>query len=378
MKVVVAIDSFKGSVTSKEAGEAAKVGILMAFESAKVKVISIADGGEGTVDTLASNGGIVENVSVHGPLGDIIDTYYVISKKNTAIIEMAFAAGITLLRDREKNPYLTSTYGVGEMIEHAIKKGCRNFIIGIGGSATNDGGVGMLQALGFQFLDEFKKEIKRGGKELSRIKEINTKGAIKELSECNFSIACDVENPLCGKFGASAIYGPQKGATKEMVKVLDDALMTFAKETERVKGHDFSNLAGSGAAGGMGFAFVAYLNGALRPGVELILDEVKIDDMLVDVDFVVTGEGKIDRQTVMGKAPIGVSKRGKKAGAKVIAIAGCVTDDAYVCNEKGIDAFFSVADKAMTLEEAMEKETTIKNITKTVSQIFNVIKICKG
>ena len=375
MKVVVAIDSFKGSVTSIEAGEAAKTGILTAFKNAQVEIVSIADGGEGTADALASNGGVIEKLQVKGPLGDLVDTCYVISKNNTAIIEMASAAGLTLLKDEERNPYFTSTYGVGEMIEHAIKKGCRNFIVGIGGSSTNDGGVGMLQGLGFQFLDEFKKEIKLGGKELSRIKEICTENAIKELKECSFRIACDVENPLCGEVGASAIYGPQKGATEEMVKVLDSALMTFAKETGKLKGEDFSNLAGTGAAGGMGFAFVAYLNGILKPGVELILDELGIDDTLVDTDFVVTGEGRIDKQTAMGKAPMGIAKRGKKVGAKVIAIAGCVTDDAYVCNEMGIDAFFSIADKAMLLEEAMDKNVAIKNITKTVSQIFNVVKI---
>ncbi len=380
MKVLIAIDSFKGSVSSIEAGEAAKCGVLKVYDNAEVIVMPLADGGEGTVETLVHGmGGRFESVSVSGPLMEKIDAVYgIIEKDKTAIIEMSASAGLTLLPLEKRNPYLTTTYGIGEMIKDAIEKGCRNFIIGIGGSATNDGGVGMLQALGFEFLDENGREIDKGGKALENIYEIKTENAVKELRDCFFNVACDVDNVLCGESGASAVFGPQKGASKEMIEVLDNALLNFSNVTKNLFGEDFSKVSGTGAAGGLGFGFKAFLNSVLKPGIEIVLDEIDIDKNLKGVDVVITGEGRIDFQTMMGKAPIGVAKRAKKQGIKVFAIAGAIADDALGCNEKGIDAFFCVIDKAMSLEEAMEKETTKKNIIKTITQIFNVIKSCEN
>ena len=375
MKVVAAIDSFKGSVSSIQAGNAVKDAVLSVYPDAEVIVMPLADGGEGTVETLAYGmGGEIVETEVTGPLGEKrMCTYGIVDKM--AVMEMASSSGLPLVPVEKRNPLYTTTYGVGDMIKDAIKRGCRQFIVGIGGSATNDAGVGMLQSLGFKFYDKDGNEVKWGGKHVADIVDIDVSGAIAELKECEFNIACDVDNPLCGERGASHIYGPQKGASIEDVLFLDEALGSFAKVTKEKLGADCAEQAGSGAAGGLGFAFRAYLNGELKPGVEIILDEIGIDEALEGADYVVTGEGRIDCQTAMGKAPAGVAARAKKAGAKVIGIAGCTTDDAHLCNDKGIDAIFPVIDKAMTLEEAMDTETTIKNIRKCSVQIFNLIKV---
>lgn len=374
MKVVIAIDSFKGCLTSLEAGNAAKEGVLMSKKDAEVFVLPLADGGEGTVDTLTYNKGEIKKIIVKGPLGHKIESSYGIIRENrTAIIEMATAAGLSLVNSTERNPLITTSYGVGELICDAIKEGCNNFIIGIGGSATNDAGVGMLQALGYRFFDNMGKEIGLGGIQLSKISSIGTNYAIKELEDCTFQIACDVKNPLCGELGASHTFAPQKGATKEMVVALDLALQHFAEKTYEHFNVDYSNIEGTGAAGGLGFAFLAYLKAQLKSGVEIVLDEIKIDKILENADYVITGEGRIDSQTAMGKAPIGVAKHAKAKGVKVIAIAGCISDDAYMCNGKGIDGFFSIVDGAISLEQSMDTETAKKNIVKTVSQIFRLL-----
>ncbi len=374
MKVVVAIDSFKGSVSSMQAGNAVKEAVLNVYPDAEVIVMPLADGGEGTVETLVygMGGEMIETEAV-GPLGEIRKCLYGMLGK-TAIIEMASSSGLPFVPSEKRNPLYTTSYGVGDMIKDAIKRGCREFIIGLGGSATNDGGVGMLQSLGFKFLDKEGKEVERGGKYVADIADIDVSGVLDELKECVFNIACDVDNPLCGERGASYIYGPQKGATPEIVFFLDKALGNFAEVTKNKLGADCADDEGSGAAGGLGYAFRAYLGGQLKPGVEIVLDEIGIDKALENADFVVTGEGRIDSQTAMGKAPAGVAARAKKAGAKVIGIAGCVTDDAYLCNDKGIDAIFPVIDKAMPLEEAMDNEVAVKNIKKASTQIFRLIK----
>lgn len=374
IKVVTAIDSFKGSVSSLEAGYAAKDAVLSVYKDAEAVVMPLADGGEGTVETLVSgmNGKLV-NAEVTGPTGDKITAEYGIIG-NTAVIEMAAAAGLPITPVEKRNPLYTTTYGVGELILNAVKNGCDEFIVGIGGSATNDAGVGMLQALGFEFYDKDGNPVKTGGKYVADIAAINTDNVNPKIKNCKFRIACDVDNPLCGKRGASYIYGPQKGATPEIVEFLDNALKSFSEVTKNKLGIDCADDEGSGAAGGLGYAFRAYLNGELKPGIEIVLDEIGIDKVLADADFVITGEGRIDSQSAMGKAPVGVAKRAKRYGAKVIGIAGCVADDAYLCNAAGIDAIFAVTDKAMSLEEAMDKETTKKNIRKTVTQIFNLIK----
>lgn len=374
MKVVIAIDSLKGSLSSIEAGMAIKEGILKAC-NAEVVVKPLADGGEGTVDALLYGmGGNKIQMEVTGPLGDkITASYGILEDGKTAILEIAEAAGIKLVPREKLNPLYTTTYGAGEMIKDAILRGCRNFIIGIGGSATNDGGIGMLKALGFEFFDADGNSVEPIGKDLVRIAGISSDNAIKELAECNFRIACDVNNPLYGPMGAAHVYGPQKGATPEIVEYLDEGLRNFSEVVKNSTGKDTSSIPGTGAAGGLGYAFVTFLNAKLESGISIILDEIKLEEDIKDADFVITGEGKLDFQTAMGKAPIGVAKLAKKHGKKVIALGGGVTEDAVKCNEEGIDAFFSIMQLPMTVEEAMEYETARKNLIATSNQIFRLI-----
>ena len=335
MKVVVVVDSFKGSMTSMEAGMAVKEGILAAKKDAEVVVKPLADGGEGTTDALIEGlKGERVDVTVTGPYYEPVQAYYgYLRESNTAVMEMATAAGITL--SDKKDPMTATTCGVGELILHAISRGIRNFIIGIGGSATNDGGVGMLKALGYRFLDEKGEDAGEGGQALARIASVEISDKKELLSQCNFRIACDVTNPLCGSQGATYIYGPQKGVTPDMLPVLDAGMKNYAEVTAKVIGKDNQNAAGAGAAGGLGFAFLNYLDGELTPGIQLILNAVHVEDEMKDADVVVTGEGCLDHQTAMGKAPVGVAKLGKKYGAKTIAFAGSVTKEAVACNEAG-------------------------------------------
>ena len=379
MKIVISIDSLKGSLTSIEAGNAIKKGILNVDNNADIKVMPLADGGEGTVEALVEGmNGEEQTITVTGPINEKVDAKYGILKDtNTAIIEMAQASGLPLVPTELRNPLNTNTYGVGEIIKEAIQKGCRNFIVGIGGSATNDGGVGMLQALGYEFYDENNNLVGLGGKVLNQIKSIKIDNRLKELDECSFKIACDVNNPLYGKNGAAYIYGPQKGASEEIVKELDKGLINFSEVVKRELNKDIAHIEGVGAAGGLGFAFLGFLNSKLESGIKIILDEINLEEAIKDADFVITGEGRLDNQTAMGKAPIGVAKLAKKYKAKVIAIAGCTTDDALKCNEEGIDAYFSIINSAMTIDEAMNKENAINNMVSTTTQIFNLIKVLK-
>ncbi len=365
MKVAIAIDSFKGSLSSIEAGRAAADGIRRVLPDAECAVRPLADGGEGTVEALAAGlGGELRKVEVTGPAGKpVVATYGVVGC--SAIMEMAQAAGITLVSDDEKNPLHTTTFGVGEMIRDAVANGCRRFIIGIGGSATNDAGAGMLQALGFGLLDADGRQVPFGGGSLSAVTRIDRTNAIPVLEECTFRIACDVTNPLCGKRGASAVYGPQKGATPEMVGRLDSALAHFAA----VSGGD-TEFPGVGAAGGLGFAFREFLGGELKSGVDIVLEETRFEDVVHDADVVVTGEGRLDSQTIMGKAPIGIANMAKKYGKRVIAFSGCATPDAGVVNEHGIDAFFPILREVVTLEEALEKGNAAANLAATAEQVF--------
>ena len=288
---------------------------------------------------------------------------------------MSAAAGITLIEESERNPMNTTTFGVGEMILDAISKGCRKFVIGIGGSATNDGGIGMLQALGFEFLDKNGKQVLLGAKGLKDIAVIRTENAVKELKECYFCVACDVKNILCGENGCSAIYGPQKGATPEMIKDMDLWLEKYAQLTKKVIPASDANIPGTGAAGGLGFAFMSYLDATLESGIELVMKETELEIYIKDADIVVTGEGRLDGQSYMGKAPVGVAKLGKKYNKPVIAFSGCVTEDAIACNEHGIDAFFPIVRKPCTLDEAMNIDNAYKNLKDTAYQVFRLIKI---
>lgn len=374
MKVVIAIDSLKGSLSSVEAGNAIRDGIIKVMD-ADVVVKPLADGGEGTVEALVTGmNGIYQMVEVTAPLtGKVNCQYGILEESKTAIIEMSGAAGITLVSRDERNPMETTTYGVGEVINHAIDQGCRNFIIGIGGSATNDGGSGMLQALGFDLLDQNGNQVALGGKGLNQIVAIKTDRVREELKECTFKIACDVNNPLCGENGASHVYGPQKGATEEMVKELDTALGHFAEVVADTFGIDNKEVPGTGAAGGMGFAFLSFLHGELTPGIQIILHEIRLEEEIKDADIVITGEGMLDFQTAMGKAPIGVAKLAKKYGKKVLAFAGGTTEEAVECNRQGIDAYFSIVNKCMDLDEAMKPEVAARNLTNTTEQVFHLI-----
>ena len=374
MNVVIAIDSFKGSLSSLEAGEAVKEAFLRRHKAGVAVVRPLADGGEGTVDAMALGlGGEIVRVSVSGPLGEKVEAKYCVVNGTVAVIEMAEAAGITLVPPDKRDPRFTTTFGVGELIKCAIKRGCRSFIVGIGGSATNDGGAGMLSALGFDLLDKNGNRIAAGAKGLESLASISAKNVMPELSECSFRVACDVSNPLCGERGCSAVYGPQKGATPESVNTMDKALMKYAAITKSVFPDADPDYPGAGAAGGLGFAFRSFLGASLESGVNIILEETELEKHIADADLVVTGEGRLDSQTVMGKAPIGVARLAKKHGKRVIAFAGCVTDDAEICNDNGIDAFFPIIRGITTLDEALKKETAYKNLSATAYQVFGLL-----
>lgn len=374
MKVVVAIDSLKGSLPSIEAGRAIAEGIKQADETAQIDVRPLADGGEGTVDALTYGmGGTIRQVEVSGPTGKTITgSYGITENRKTAIIEISSAAGITLVNGKERNPLYTTTYGVGEMIKDAIRIGCRHFVIGLGGSATNDGGVGMLQALGFDFMDENGKPIPKGADGLAKLKSIGCDNVIPELKECHFRVACDVENPLCGDKGCSAIYGSQKGATKEMITEMDQWLKAYAEKVKLVIPDADPEFPGAGAAGGLGFAFQSFTDAVLESGISIVLDETSMEDYIRDADLVITGEGRLDRQTAMGKAPMGVAHLAKKYNIPVVALAGIVTEDATACNEDGIDAYFSILQKVCTLEEAMNSATAYENLKRTAEQVYRL------
>ena len=306
MKVVIAIDSFKGSLSSLEAGNAVAEGIKRADNTIQTEVCALADGGEGTVEALTTAmGGEIQTITATNPLGEKIQCQYGIAHK-TAVIEMAAAAGITLISEEQKNPLYTTTYGVGEMIKDAIKKGCRRFIVGIGGSATNDGGIGMLQALGYGLLDSDNRQVCYGALGLSQLQKITTENVIPELKECTFHIACDVTNPLCGEKGCSAVFGAQKGATNEMIQNMDKWLENYAALAKSVVSNADSNAAGTGAAGGIGFAFLTFTNAVLESGIDIVLRETDLESKIKTADVVVTGEGKLDRQTAMGKGEVWV------------------------------------------------------------------------
>lgn len=376
MNIVIAIDSFKGSLSSMEAGEAIGEGIRRVNPEESITICPLADGGEGTVEALVHGmKGTLLSIQVTGPLGKPVTCAYgIIEHTKTAIIEMSGAAGITLVPEAEKNPLHTTTYGVGEVIKDAITRGCRRFIIGIGGSATNDGGAGMLQALGYEFSDSKGKEIPFGAIGLSMLTTITDTNVIPKLKECTFYVACDVTNPLCGELGCSAIYGPQKGATPEMITDMDQWLEQYAALSKKSYPTADANHPGTGAAGGMGFAFLTFTNAVLESGIKIVLEETKLEDKIKDADLVITGEGRLDGQTAMGKAPIGVAKLAKQYGKTVIAFAGSVTRDARECNQYGIDAYFPILRTITTLEEAMNSENAKRNLSDTAEQVYRLYR----
>lgn len=374
MKVLAALDSFKGSLTSMEAGEAVRRGILRAIPGAEVHILPLADGGEGTVDALLSAmGGEWISVPVTGPLGEPVSAGY--GRVGTlAVLEMAQAAGLPLVPPDLRDPMNTTTRGVGELIAHAAASGCREFVVGIGGSATNDGGIGMLAALGVRFLDARGEELPGYGRDLARMVSIDASTLLPELRECRFRIACDVDNPLCGPRGASAVYGPQKGLTPAGVESMDQALGHYAKLTINYIYNDYVNYKGAGAAGGLGFAFLSYLNAELRSGVDLVLDAIGFDEKVKGSDFFITGEGRMDAQTAMGKAPAGAAARAKAAGATVIGFAGAVSGEAgRRCPP--MDAVFPIQPGPVSLQEAMEPCQAAQNLANTAEQVFCLLAL---
>jgi glycerate kinase len=339
-------------------------------------VLPLADGGEGTVEALVDGlGGTLRQVTVTGPLGiPVCASYGLLAARRIAVIEMAQAAGLMQVPPELRNPLNTTTYGFGELILDAVEQGYTDFILGIGGSATSEAGLGMLQALGCRFYDEERKPVGIFGRDLERVASIDISGLNPCLEHCTFQVACDVKNPLCGISGAAVVFGPQQGATPEIVRRLDAAALRFSESTSRLFGADYAQTAGAGAAGGLGFALLSYLHASLRPGIELILDAVGFEDLVSGADYVITGEGRLDAQTAMGKAPVGVARIAKKHGATVLAFAGSCTPDAAVCNDHGIDAFFPILTAPVTLQEALRPETARQNLTETVVQVFRLVK----
>ena len=378
-KIVVAMDSFKGSLTSLEAGNAVRDGILENYPDFDVQIFPVADGGEGTVEALTFGKEHVQarTISVTGPVGTEVQAWYTIygqAGERTAVLEMAQAAGLPLVPEEKRNPMHTTTYGVGEMICDAIACGCRKFILGIGGSATNDAGIGMLQALGFRFLDQSGNTVSYGADGVRNIVSIDASLANPLLADCDFRIACDVTNPLCGGNGCSYIYGPQKGADPAMISQMDAWLSAFADLTQKIHNKKADkNMPGAGAAGGLGFAFSAYLGGRLQSGISIVLEETHMEAAIQDADLIITGEGRLDSQTVMGKAPVGIASLAKKYNKKVIAFCGCAADDAMLCNTYGIDAYFPILQKPVSLEEAMDPAVAGQNLKKTAEQVFRLL-----
>lgn len=373
MKITVAIDSFKGSITSKEAADAVRRAAVSVLPEAEIYSATLADGGEGTVDAFISAlGGRKCRCTVTGPLGEPTVAEYGITDDGTAIIEIAAAAGLPLVPENKRNPLYTTTYGVGELIFEAIQLGARNFIIGLGGSATNDGGAGMLAALGYKLLDGEGNPIPRGARGLSLLKKIDLSSVTSELLECKFTVACDVKNPLCGDNGASFVFGPQKGASPESARSMDDWLKNFAGLTEKKIGTSHENDEGAGAAGGLGFAFISYLGASLVPGIELIASVAGLREKIKDSDLVITGEGRLDRQSGMGKAPGGITRIAKEYGKTVIAFCGSVGDGASALNDLGIDAYFPIIGAPCSLSEAMDKHTAYENLYRTAKQAIRL------
>ena len=370
MKILAAIDSFKGSLSSVEAGNAAAQGILRAMPEAQVTVRPLADGGEGTAEALVTGlGGTFREAEVSDPIGRRITARYGILPGGKAVIEMAAASGLPLLAENERDPMLASTYGTGELIRDAVSQGCREFIIGIGGSATNDGGIGCLQALGFSMLDKNSKPVSPGAKGLSQLAEIRADNVLPELSGCSFNVACDVTNPLCGGNGCSAVFAPQKGADSGMIAEMDRWLRRYAGLARNISPDADPELPGAGAAGGMGFALRYFLGAKLEPGAGLIIRETGLEQLISQADIVVTGEGRIDSQTAMGKAPAGVAAIAKKYGKPVIAFCGSLSGDSF----GDMDGVFPILREICTLSQAMEPARAKAALSDTAQQVFRLI-----
>jgi len=377
VKIVIAPDSFKGSLTAMEVADAIEKGIKKVFHDAEIDKVPMADGGEGTVQSLvdATDGEIlVEEVT--GPLGEKINAKFgILGNGITAVIEMAAASGLPLVPESKRNPMLTTTYGTGELIKAAIEHGCRKLIIGIGGSATTDGGAGVAQALGAKLLDDKGEEIGFGGGELARLAKINMSTIDSRIADTETVVACDVDNPLTGPRGAAYVYGPQKGATPEMVEKLDQALKHFAEVVKRDLGKEVNDVPGAGAAGGLGAGLMAFLDAELKSGIDIVIEAAKLDSHMEDTDLVITGEGMLDSQTIYGKTPIGVAKVAKRYSIPVLGIAGTLSDDSDVVYEHGIDALVSIAPGPISLHDAMVNgEKLVENAAMRAGKMLTLLQ----
>ena len=376
-KIVIASDSFKGSIGSSEVAAAAAQAVSSVFPDCRTVCLEMADGGEGTLEALCNSlGGTIIQAMVKDPLGnDILSEYAIVDipgEGPAAVIEMSKASGLTLVPPELRNPLNTSTFGTGQLISDALDRGCRHFLTGIGGSATNDAGIGMLSALGWRFLDSEGKELPPTGDYLGKICHIDIEGRDPRLDGCTFKTACDVDTPFCGPEGAAFVFAPQKGAGPEQVRILDAGLETFAEVILETTGIDVKNMPGAGAAGGLGGAFKAFLDSKLLPGAEMVLDAIGFDSIAEGADLVITGEGKMDSQTLMGKAPYSVLRRSSKLGVPTVAIAGKVYD-ADSMRQAGFKEVLCINPPGMTLETAMRPEVARRNVFDTVSNYLSSI-----
>lgn len=378
MKIVIAPDSFKESLSAMQVAEAIEQGFSEIFPQAEYIKLPMADGGEGTVESMvAATGGERVHVNVTGPLGQPVNGFFGwMGDGETAVIEMAAASGLHLVAPEQRNPLITTSFGTGELILAALNHGARKIILGIGGSATNDGGAGMMQALGAHFHDIDGKELHVGGAALAQLASVDLSQLDARLAQTDILVACDVDNPLCGAKGASAVFGPQKGATPERVKQLDAALQHYGEKIELATGKSVLNVAGAGAAGGMGAALFGLLNARLQPGIEIVTEALKLADAVQGADLVITGEGRIDSQTIHGKTPVGVARVAKRYDIPVIAIAGGMTPDYSVVHQHGLDAVFSVLNRIQTLPEALEGAR--ENVRVTARNVAAVWKMGHG
>ena len=375
MKIVIAPQAFKGSLSALNVANAVQKGVRRIFPDAQILTCPVADGGDGTLETLVeSSGGKIMETNVADPTGKpIVAQWGAMGDGNTAVIEMARTSGLALLTLEERDPLNATTYGLGEIIVSALNKGFRKFIVGIGGSATNDAGAGMAQALGIKLMDREGRNLVFGGAALQNLSVIDTSSIDQRVLESNFQIACDVNNPLTGPEGASAVYGPQKGATEENVRQLDSALGVFAEVAKRDLGKDISNLEGAGAAGGLGAGMIAFVEGHLRAGVDIVLDTVNLAEKLESADLVITGEGSIDFQTVYNKAPIGVARMAKARGIPTIGISGMLGENYQIVHNHGIDAALSIANGPISLEESLQNAPSL--ISEAVEESLRLISV---
>ena len=377
MKIIIAPDSFKGSLSALEVARAIQKGIKNADTTIETVVVPMADGGEGTVQSLvdATDGRIIE-LNVHDPLFRKIKSFYgIMGDGKTAVIEMAAASGLPLLKPEERNPLKTTSYGTGELIKDAVDRGCNEVILGLGGSATNDGGIGMAKALGIRFLDAHRNEVGSCGGDLVNIETVDVSGIDDRLAHVKFVAACDVDNPLCGKNGAANVYGRQKGATEDDVTFLDNGLAHFADIIEGKQGIDLKDHPGAGAAGGLGFGVMVFLHGRLESGIAIVSRMAKLADKMVGADLVITGEGQIDFQTAHGKTPFGVAQLAKAKHIPVVAVAGSLGDNYQMLYQKGFDAIFSIIDKPMAIEDAFDNTSELlQNISESIVRLWTSVK----